>query len=198
MEQVLFKIVLQVCTAFIAAVLLSACSPQLNWRTVQSPEQKYTALFPGKPDKLDRSVSFEGQELKQTLEAVKIEQDIYSISSIQVPADQARLVKQILDQLQSNLLNRAKDSGGIVLIEDGFYQTASNQRTPVKDFFLLIKSKGNDQQLMRVRWIVRPSQEGVVWIYQLSLLQTKANLDDVKFALTKEEYANFFNEFRPE
>jgi hypothetical protein len=178
--------------------LLSACSPQLNWRTVQSPEQRYTALFPGKPDKLDRSVSFEGQELKQTLEAVKIEQDIYSISSIQVPADQARLVKKILDQLQANLLNRAKDSGGIALIEDGFYQTASNQRTPVKDFFLLIKSKDNDQQLMRVRWIARPSQEGAVWIYQLSLLQTKANLDDVKFALTKEEYANFFNEFRPE
>ena len=198
MEQVLFKIVLQVCTAFIAAVLLSACSPQLNWRTVQSPEQKYTALFPGKPDKLDRSVSFEGQELKQTLEAVKIEQDIYSISSIQVPADQVRLVKQILDQLQTNLLNRAKDSGGIVLIEDGFYQTASNQRTPVKDFFLLIKSKGNDQQLMRVRWIMRPSQDGEVWIYQLSLLQTKVNLDDVKSALAKEEYANFFNEFRPE
>ena len=144
MEQVLFKIVLQVCTAFIAAVLLSACSPQLNWRTVQSPEQKYTALFPGKPDKLDRSVSFEGQELKQTLEAVKIEQDIYSISSIQVPADQARLVKQILDQLQANLLNRAKDSGGTVLMEDGVYQTASNQRSPVKDFFLLIKSKGNE------------------------------------------------------
>ena len=198
MEQVLFKIVLQVCTAFIAAVLLSACSPQLNWRTVQSPEQKYTALFPGKPDKLDRSVSFEGQELKQTLEAVKIEQDIYSISSIQVPADQARLVKQILDQLQANLLNRTKDSRGMVLIEDGFYQTASNQRTPVKDFFLLIKSKGNDQQLMRVRWIMRPSQDGEVWIYQLSLLQTKVNLDDVKSALAKEEYANFFNEFRPE
>jgi len=96
MEQVLFKVVLQVCAAFIVAVLLSACSPQHNWRTVQSPEQKYTALFPGKPDKLDRSVSFEGLQLKQTLEAVKIEQDIYSISSIQVPADQVGLVKKFL------------------------------------------------------------------------------------------------------
>lgn len=198
MEQVLFKVVLQVCAAFIAAVLLSACSPQHNWRTVQSPEQKYTALFPGKPDKLDRSVSFEGLQLKQTLEAVKIEQDIYSISSIQVPADQVGLVKKILDQLQANLLNRAKESGGIVLIEDSYYQTASNQRLPTKDFFISIKSKGNDQQLMRVRWIVRPSPDGEVWIYQLSLLQTKANLDDVKSALSKEEYANFFNEFRPD
>lgn len=198
MEQVLFKVVLQVCAAFIAAVLLSACSPQHNWRTVQSPEQKYTALFPGKPDKLDRSVSFEGLQLKQTLEAVKIEQDIYSISSIQVPADQVSLVKKILDQLQANLLNRAKESGGIVLIEDSYYQTASNQRLPTKDFFISIKSKGNDQQLMRVRWIVRPSPDGEVWIYQLSLLQTKANLDDVKSVLSKEEYANFFNEFRPD
>jgi len=60
--------------------------------------------------------------------------------------------------LQANLLNRAKESGGIVLIEDSYYQTASNQRLPTKDFFISIKSKGNDQQLMRVRWIVRPSQ----------------------------------------
>ena len=82
MEQVLFR----ACKAGLllaGVILLIACSPKLDWRTVQSPQERYTALFPGKPDKLERRIPYQEKELQQTLEAVKIDDDIYSISSVQ-------------------------------------------------------------------------------------------------------------------
>ena len=63
------------------AFLLSACSPKLDWRTVQSPQEGYSALFPGKPEKIERKLPYQNQEIPQTLEAVKIEDDIYSVSA---------------------------------------------------------------------------------------------------------------------
>lgn len=198
MEPALFRSVSRACLLLAAFVFLSACSPKLNWRTVQSPEQRYTALFPGKPDKLERLVPYQDQELKQTLEAVKIDDDIYSISSINISAQQAALAPKIIDQLQSNLLDRAKASGGTVLENDVFYQTSNHQRLATRDYFIAFNANGKAQQLMRVRWITRPAESGSIWIYQVSVLHANAETSEVKVLLSKEEYENFFNEFHPE
>ena len=179
-------------------VLLAACSPKLDWRTVHSPQERYTALFPGKPDKLERRIPYQEQELKQTLEAVKIDDDIYSISSIKVPANQAAATEKIITQLKSNLLERAKASGGMVAEEVATYQTSNRQRLPTTDYFIIFKLSAKEQQQMRVRWITRQASNGDAWIYQISVLHANANTDDVKILLSKEEYANFFNEFYPE
>ena len=198
MEPALFRSVSRACLLLAAFVFLSACSPKLNWRTVQSPEQRYTALFPGKPDKLERQVPYQDQELKQTLEAVKIDDDIYSISSINISAQQAALAPKIIDQLQSNLLDRAKASGGTVLENDVFYQTSNHQRLATRDYFIAFNANGKAQQLMRVRWITRPAESGSMWIYQVSVLHANTETSEVKVLLSKEEYENFFNEFHPE
>ena len=181
-----------------AMILLAACSPKLDWRTVQSPQERYTALFPGKPDKLERRIPYQDQELKQTLEAVKIDNDIYSISSVQVPPNQAAATEKIITQLKNNLLERAKVSGGMVVEENASYQASNRQRLPTTDYFITFKSNGKTQQQMKVRWITRQASNGDAWIYQVSVLHGNANTDDVKTLLSKEEYANFFNEFYPE
>ena len=198
MEPALFRSVSRACLLLAAFVFLSACSPKLNWRTVQSPEQRYTALFPGKPDKLERLVPYQDQELKQTLEAVKIDDDIYSISSINISAQQAALAPKIIDQLQSNLLDRAKASGGTVLENDVFYQTSNHQRLATRDYFIAFNANGKVQQLMRVRWITRSAENGSMWVYQVSVLHANTDTGEVKVLLSKEEYENFFNEFHPE
>ena len=178
-------------------ILLIACSPKLDWRTVQSPQERYTALFPGKPDKLERRIPYQEQELQQTLEAVKIDDDIYSISSIQVPANQAVATEKIIMQLKNNLLERAKVSGGIVVEENASYLVSNRQRLPTIDYFITFKSNGKTQQQMKVRWITRQASNVDAWIYQVSVLHTNANIDDTKTLLSKEEYTNFFNEFYP-
>ena len=179
-------------------VLLIACSPKLDWRTVQSPQERYTALFPGKPDKLERRIPYEEQELQQTLEAVKIDDDIYSVSSIKVPANQAIATEKIIMQLKNNLLERAKASGGKVDEEVATYQASNRQRLSTTDYFITFKSNSKAQQQMKVRWITRQASNGDAWIYQVSVLHGNVNTDDAKILLSKEEYANFFNEFYPE
>ena len=180
------------------ALLLSACSPKLDWRTVQSPQDRYSALFPGKPEKIQRKLPYQNQEIPQTLEAVKIEDDIYSVSTIHLSKDQATLAPKLLEQLQGNLLNRANVSLESALSVDALYQTANKQRIATKDYFLEFKSTGAVEQSMRVRWITRIAPDNGVWIYQISVLHTAPARVDAKQFFSEEAYANFFDEFRPE
>ena len=194
----MFRGISKVAILLAALFYLTACSPKLDWRTVQSPHERYTALFPGKPDKLDRRIPYADQELLQVLEAVKIENDIYSVSTIVLPVNQRASLSQLLSQLQSNLLDRAKASGGNVAIDDAFYKTSERQRLPTKDYFLDLKVNGNTQQLMRVRWINRVAPNGDTWIYQVSVLHAGTATENAKTFLSKEEYENFFTDFSPE
>ena len=163
----MFRRIAKAAILLVALFSLAACSPKLDWRTVQAPLERYKALFPGKPDKIERRVPYADQELLQTLQAVKIDDDIYSISTIQLPANQSAALTKLLTQLQDNLLERAKASGGQVITQESFYKTVDRQRLPTKDYFLDFKVNGRTQQLMRVRWINRVAPNGDSWIYQI-------------------------------
>ena len=180
------------------AFLLTACSPKLDWRTVQSSQEGYSALFPGKPEKIGRKFSYQNQEIPQTLEAVKIEDDIYSVSTIHLSKDQAVLAPKLLEQLQGNLFNRANVSMDSALSVDALYQAANKQRAATKDYFLEFKSTGAVEQSMRVRWITRITPDNGTWIYQISVLHAAPARVDAKQFFSEEAYSNFFDEFRPE
>lgn len=194
----MFRGIPKVVILLAALILLVACSPKLDWRTVQSPQERYTALFPGKPDKLERRIPYLDQEFLQTLEAVKIDDDIYSISTIALPANQSSTLNNLLSLLQANLIDRAKASGGDVTIADSFYKTQDRQRLPTKDYFIDLKKEGKTQQQMRVRWINRVALNGDNLIYQISVLRTDAVSENARAVLSKEEYENFFSDFSPE
>lgn len=180
------------------AFLLSACSPKLDWRTVQSPQEGYSVLFPGKPEKIERKLPYQNQEIPQTLEAVKIEDDIYSVSTIHLGKDQVALASKLLEQLQGNLLNRANVNLESAVTADAFYQPANRQRLHTKDYFLEFKSTGAVEQSMRVRWITRITPDNGVWIYQISVLHTAPARVNARQFFSEEAYSNFFDEFHPE
>ena len=199
MERVLSKQPLHKLGVFLAfAFLLAACSPKLDWRTVQSSQEGYSALFPGKPEKIERRLPYQNQEIPQTLEAVKIEDDIYSVSTIHLSKDQATLAPQLLEQLQNNLLARAGVDAETAISADAFYQMANRQRIATKDYFLELKSTGAVEQSMRVRWIMRIGPNNGTWIYQLSVLHTAPARVDAKRFFSEEAYSNFFDEFHPD
>ncbi|QWE16552.1 hypothetical protein [Polynucleobacter sp. AP-Nino-20-G2] len=178
--------------------LLSACSPKLDWRTVQSPQEGYSVLFPGKPEKIDRNIPYQDQEIPQFLEAVKIDDDIYSVSSIHLSKDQASLAPKLLAQLQGNLLQRANVNLETAASSESFYQTANHQRIAIKDYFLEFPSTGAVETSMRVRWITRMASDGGVWIYQQSVLHSAPARVEAKKFFSEEAYSNFFDEFHPE
>ena len=199
MEQVLSKLALQKFGFILTFVLLfSACSPKLDWRTVQSPQEGYSALFPGKPEKIDRRLPYQNQEIPQTLEAVKIDDDIYSVSTIRLSKDQAMLAPALLGQLQDNLLSRAGVNLESAASNDAFYQTASRQRVSTKDYFLKFQSAGSIEQSMRVRWIIRITPDNGTRIYQLSVLHTAPVRVNAKQFFSEEMYSNFFDDFHPD
>ena len=178
--------------------LLTACSPKLDWRTVQSPQEGYSALFPSKPEKIERRLTYQDQEIPQTLEAVKIDHDIYSISTTHLSKDQLALVAKLLEQLQGNIFNRAGVHSENAISTDTFYQTANRQRVSAKDYFLEFKSASAAEQSMRVRWITRMTPDGGAWIYQLSVLHTAPIRIGAKQFFSEEAYSNFFDEFHPD
>ena len=193
------KSILQKLGVFLAfSFLLIACSPKLDWRTVQSSQEGYSALFPGKPEKIERRVPYQNQEIPQTLEAVKIDDDIYSVSTTHLTQDQISLAPKLLEQLKGNLLNKAKVSLESEVSVDAFYQTANRQRIPTKDYFLEFQSTGAVEQSMRVRWITKITPDNGARIYQLSVLHTAPARVNAKQFFFEEAYSNFFDEFRPE
>jgi len=199
MVRALFRAVWLRCLLCIAsAFLICACSPKFDWRTVQSPQEGYTALFPAKPDKIERKITYQTQELLQTLEAVKIDDDIYSISSIYFNHQQAELLPKLLERLEANLFNNAGVNKLTVVSSDSIYQTSSHQRIPTKDYFLEFKSANTTQQAMWVRWLTRPAPNGALWLYQVSILHAGSVQPNTKTFFSAEDRANFFDEFHPD
>jgi len=195
----LFRTTLLRCLLCIASVLLiCACSPKFDWRTVQSPQEGYTALFPAKPDKIERKITYQTQALSQPLEAVKIDDDIYSISTIYFSHQQTEFLPKLLEQLESNLFHNAGVDRLTVVSSNSFYQTSNHQRIPTKDYFLDFKSAGSSQQSMRVRWLIRPTNNGGIWLYQASILHAGSAQPDVNTFFSAEDRANFFDEFHPD
>jgi len=179
-------------------LFLTACTPKLDWRSVQSPQEGYTTLFPGKPERMERKLPYQDEEILQTLEAVKIDDDIYSVSSIYLNQGQVTLLPKLLNQLQDNPLQRAGVDFSTAMSSDASYQMGDHQRRATKDYFLEFRSGVVVQQSMRVRWITQLNQDKGAWIYQISVLHTAPTKVDAKKFFSEEQYANFFDEFHPD
>ena len=189
---------LSACLWITLALGIAACSPGLNWRTVQSPDEQYTALFPAKPDKMERRVPFQDQEIFQVLQGAKAGDDIFSISAYKLNPQQSALKDPLLLGLQSNVLKQADSSSSKPTEKTSYYETTDRQRMPVKDTYLLIpQGQAGQQRTMRVRWIARMNPSGATWIYQVSILHTGSPREDAKALLANEEYSSFFEGFHP-
>ena len=176
-----------------------ACSPSLNWRTVQAPEEGYSTLFPAKPDKLERNLPFQDQEIHQILQAAKIDDDIYSVSSIHLVGKQVEFLPKILEQLQTNVLSRARVNLQNAMTQESYYRNANQQRMVAKNYFLEIpigEKNNSTHQLMRVMWIASAVENDGVWIYQLAVLRTRASGEEAKTVLSNETFSPFFEEFK--
>ena len=178
---------------------MMACSPSLNWRTVQAPEEGYSTLFPAKPDKLERNLPFQDQEIHQVLQAAKIDDDIYSVSSIHLVGKQTEFLPKILEQLQTNVLGRAGVNLQNAMTQESYYRNANQQRMVAKNYFLEIpigEKNNSTHQLMRVMWITSAIENDGVWIYQLAVLRTRASNEEAKTVLSNETFSPFFEEFK--
>ena len=62
------------------AALLSACSPNYNWREVSVADGRVMALFPAKPATEQRSLAFEGKQLVFSMTQAHVDDDVFAVA----------------------------------------------------------------------------------------------------------------------
>lgn len=89
-------------------VLLSACSPTLNWREVRLPGDELKALLPCKPDQAARRQSIAGRELELRMLGCEAGGALYALSVVELGdaahglAVQAQWQASLLGTLQAS------------------------------------------------------------------------------------------------
>ena len=73
----------------ICFLLLSGCSPTLDWREVRGDGAPYTALFPAKPAVHSRNIMLDGSAVDMTMQGAEVEGVTYAIGTVSV-ADAVR------------------------------------------------------------------------------------------------------------
>lgn len=90
--------------ALAAVAALTACSPRYDWRTIQSAEGGYAALYPGKPTGAARDVAIAGRKLPMTMEAARVDDTLFAVGVVTLPADDAALRREALQAMQAGLI----------------------------------------------------------------------------------------------
>ncbi len=176
-----------------------ACSPKFDWRTIKNDTLSYTALFPGKPQSIERTISYQQQSLKQFLEFVKIDDDVFAIMTTQIPAEMTNQVQSIEQMLQAVLLQQSgqTNQADFYRIKDVNIRVGSSAeaKQATKDYYLNLP---DSKRVMRIRWVIRPGLDNSINLYQISTIRSSAAKSSTPESLLEQENINiFFDEFRP-
>ena len=70
----------------VSLVFLSACSPEYDWRSVNTAEGNLTVLFPSKPVEQTRQVELDGEKIPFTMQVATVSDEVYAIGYHVFPA----------------------------------------------------------------------------------------------------------------
>ncbi|QYY31903.1 MULTISPECIES: hypothetical protein [Cupriavidus] len=90
--------------AMLAVACLGACSPRYDWRTIQSGDGGYAALYPAKPTSAARDVAIAGHKLPMTMQAARVDDTLFAVGVVTLPSDDAELRREALAAMQSGLV----------------------------------------------------------------------------------------------
>lgn len=86
-----------------AACVLSACGPKFDWRDYRSPDAPFSALFPGKPASLTRTIDLDGMKVSMTMTAAEVDGTTFAVGSAEL-ADAAKAAPA-LAAMKTGLIN---------------------------------------------------------------------------------------------
>ncbi|MEM8518106.1 hypothetical protein RCH05_002660 [Janthinobacterium sp. CAN_S7] len=126
--------------ALATACTLCACSPKFDWRDYRSPDAQFTALFPGKPAVLTRTVDLDGKKISLTMTASEVDGSTFAIGSAVL--DSAEQAQAALPAMQTALL---KNINGTVRSEKSVSAASSNAAVTHQRSSLSIEANGTQQ-----------------------------------------------------
>ncbi len=179
---------------------VSACSPILDWRTVRSDDLLYEALYPGKPSRAEKLIIFNGQKLTMTIEASKVDNSLYAVGVINIPKDIAQQfdASSFLKYLETGMLSNLKNSSAPVE-KTATIKTAGQSSINLNAKEWLIQGDGPDakRRLLRFRIVQRNFPDGLIQIYQQSLLQGISGEVSIEKLIQSDGHEMFFSGFKP-
>ncbi len=80
-----FRPTLLLALTLAASLLLSACSPQYDWRDYRRADASFFAVFPGKPSTHARDIDLDGLKVTMTMTAAEVNGTMFAVGSAKVP-----------------------------------------------------------------------------------------------------------------
>jgi hypothetical protein len=92
------------------ALLVAACSPDYNWRTVTVGDGLATAFFPDRPTTQERTVAYEGHDIVFGMNAASVDKTLFTVAYAILPpalandpASAEKFGQSVLASLYQNL-----------------------------------------------------------------------------------------------
>jgi hypothetical protein len=198
MQNIIFMLIKRLFITVTLFISISGCTPIYDWRTVRSDDLLYEALYPGKPSRAEKVMSYQGQKLTMTMEAVKVKDSLYAVGVIQVPSELRSLdsTNSLMSFVQNGMLGNLKTSE-VTSPKPIKVKTYQGELLSASEW--VINGVGPDQQrrLMRLRLLQRTFPDGLVQIYQQSILHTLNNDQSIEKILNSDEHNMFLTGFKP-
>jgi hypothetical protein len=198
MQNIIFMLIKRLLVAATLFASMTACTPTYDWRTVRSDDLLYEALYPGKPSRAEKSMLFQGHKLTMTMEAVKVKDALYAVGVIQLPPDlkSLNLSNDLMSFIQTGMLSNLKTNQDIVA-KPIMIKTYQGESLSASEW--VVDGVGPDQQrrLMRLRLVQRTFPDGLVQIYQQSILQGLNHEPALEKILSSDEHSMFLTGFKP-
>lgn len=179
--------------------LLSGCSRTYDWRTVQSDEGGFEAMFPAKPNRAEKTVILLGQKRLMSMEVAKAGNALFAVSVINLGKD-SKQANEVLDLLQEQTRKTLKVQGEIIEESNLSFAVANNSKEKLPAVGVKILGNGPDNlpRIFWVRWTKRIDPTGQLRIYQVSIIQSiDKKLDEQVVKQLEEEYETFYAGFHP-
>jgi len=197
--QITHSMLFKLFTSVVVGLSLVACTPSLDWRTVRSDDLLYEALYPGKPSRAEKTVMFNGQKLTMTMEASRVNDTLFGVGVINIPATAKGIdLKALKDFLQNGMLSNLKTDHAVMPTTISV-KTAGQPSYDLPAQEWVIQGLGPDgqQRLLRFRVVQRNLPDGQIQIYQQSILQSLKNNLAIEKILRSDEHEMFFTGFKP-
>lgn len=197
--QITHSMLLKLFTSILIGLSLTACTPSLDWRTVRSDDLMYEALYPGKPSRAEKTIIFNNQKLTMTMEASRVNDTLFAVGVINIPATAKTIdLKSLKDFLQNGMLSNLKtdQAANPTMIS---VKTAGQPSydLPAQEWLLQGLGPDGQQRLLRFRVVQRNLPDGQIQIYQQSILQVIKNNAPIEKILRSDEHEMFFTGFKP-
>lgn len=75
----------------VLAGLVTACSPEFNWREIRSLEQGFSVLLPARPASMTREIDLDGLKVDMTMTGARVDRALFTVGAVRLETTAADL-----------------------------------------------------------------------------------------------------------